>query len=195
MSTVREKRLEIFAVLSLLLAMTRFGHIGSHITLPDASWAVFFLAGFYLPRQRAWVFPALLLLAVLVDLIAIRYFGVSNYCVTVAYWFIIPAYALLWLGGSWLQSHFSFDLRGAGLLAASLFVAVSACYLITNGSFYWLGGRVADPDLAGWMGNFLKWYLRFLEVPFGYVAAAAAVHVLALQLRGALHDEAVSGRV
>jgi len=182
MKTLQENRLDLFAILSLLMAVTRFGHIGSHVTLPDASWAVFFLGGFYLARQSKWAFPVLMLEAVLVDLIAIRYFGVSNYCVTVAYWFILPSYAALWVGGSWLRRHFSLDLRGLGLLIASLFVSVSVCYLISDGSFYWLGGRKLNPDVAGWAQHFAQWYPHFLTIPFVYVGLAAVAHVLAVQL-------------
>lgn len=47
--------------LAALMALTRYGHFGSAVSLPDASLAVFFLAGFYLP---AWVFPALLWLSI-----------------------------------------------------------------------------------------------------------------------------------
>src|SRR5690554_3136356 len=44
--------------LAVLMAATRSHHFASVTHLPDASWAVFFLAGFYL--RPLWVFPALL---------------------------------------------------------------------------------------------------------------------------------------
>jgi hypothetical protein len=183
MNTLREKRLDLFAILSLLMAATRFDHTGSQFALPDASWAVFFLGGFYLARQWRWAFPVLLLQAVLIDLVSIRYFGVSNYCVTPAYWFIVPSYAALWLGGRWLQARFTASARGFALAVAGLLAAFSLCFVISNGSFYWLGGRVADADLAGWRQNLGDWYLSFLASTFGYAAAAALAHALVLQLK------------
>lgn len=38
----------LLALFALLMAATRFHHFGSALFLPDASLAVFFLAGFYL---------------------------------------------------------------------------------------------------------------------------------------------------
>ena len=94
------------ALLALVAAMgaTRFGHLGTLWAPPDASWAVFFLAGFYL-REDRWVLAVLLCEAIVIDFVAIRVYGVSSYCVTGAYWFIVPGYSMLWLGGAWLRRH------------------------------------------------------------------------------------------
>lgn len=47
-------RVGLFLVLALVMAATRINHFGA---LPDASWAVFFLAGFYLRGSARWAFP------------------------------------------------------------------------------------------------------------------------------------------
>jgi hypothetical protein len=160
------------------MAATRLNHAGAAWLPPDASWAVFFIGGFYLAGQWRWVLGLLLIEAVGLDGLAIRYAGVSNYCATLAYWFVVPAYSVLWLGGAWLRRHY----REAALpefarLCASLFLSVTLCYAITNGSFYWLGGRIAHPDLVGWWSNFTRWYGHFLMVPCVYVGLATLVHV------------------
>jgi hypothetical protein len=62
-------------------------------------------------------------------------------------------------------------------LAGSACIAVSACFAITNGSFYWLGGRVSAPRLAGWIDNFGDWYLSYLGNALLYIAIASVVHV------------------
>lgn len=85
----------IFAGLAFFMAATRFPGLASNLHLQDASWALFFLAGFYLRDHWRWGFPALMALAVVIDLVAIEYFDVSNYCLTVAYWFLVPAYGSL----------------------------------------------------------------------------------------------------
>jgi len=84
--------------------------------------------------------------------------------------------------GSRFRKRYAINLRAGGLLVASLFVVTSVCYLITNGSFYWLGSHVANPDFAGWMQNLTAWYPYFLQVTFAYVGIAAVLHLLVLQL-------------
>jgi hypothetical protein len=181
MSAPTPKRLALFALLALPMAVTRFSHLGTPWLPPDASWAVFFLGGFYLRREWRWALAALLIEAVAVDCIAIRYFGVSNYCATVAYWFIVPAYSALWLGGAWLRRHYQQSPFDLARLVASLLISVTVCFLLTQGSFYWLSGRIGPPDLAGWWSNFARWYGHFLAVPCTYVAVVALLHAALTQ--------------
>jgi hypothetical protein len=181
MSAAITRRPVLFTVLALLMAVTRFSHAGTAWLPPDASWAVFFLGGFYFAREWRWALALLLLEAVSVDCLAIRYYGVSNYCVTVAYWFIVPAYSMLWLGGAWLRAHYQRAPLDLTRLCASLVLSVTVSFLITNGAFYWLGGRTQHPDLLGWWTHFTRWYGHFLLVPCLYVGAAVLLHVLLTQ--------------
>lgn len=178
----------LFLVLALVMALTRFHLPNPLLHLADASWAVLFLAGFYLAREWRWAFPALMVEAVAIDYAAIRYLGVSNYCVTLAYSFLLPAYGALWLGGAWLQRRFAMNLRGLALLCAALFVSVTLCYAISNASFYWLGGRVAEPNVSAYVEHFFQWYASFLRVPFLYVGIAALLHLLLKQFLGAAQE-------
>jgi hypothetical protein len=177
MSATRTKILVLVGLMVVMLA-TRFPGIASNLHLHDASWAVFFVAGFYLAGSAMWAFTALLLCAVGIDLVAIQHYGISNYCMTAAYWFILPAYGALWAGGAWLRSRAPLSVSGLVALAASALIAVSVCFLLTNGSFYWLGGRVAQPTVQGWIANFAQWYWPFARVALIYIAVAALVHVL-----------------
>jgi hypothetical protein len=167
----------VFAVLLVLMVATRFSHAGSGAVLPDATWAVFFLGGFYLTRDWRWSLATLFAAAVAVDYLAIRYYGISDYCLTIAYWAIVPAYSLLWLGGAWLRSHFRRVPSDLVRLAASFVVSATLCCLVSHSAFYWLGDRVARPSLAQWWSVFTEWYAYFLAVPGLYVALAALVHV------------------
>lgn len=178
MSTQTSRQLTILTLLALVMAATRFSHTGSAWLPPDASRAVFFIGGFYFAREWRWALGLLLIEAVAVDYTAIRYFGVSNYCVTIAYWFIVPAYSALWLGGAWLRHHYRQAPVDLVRLVASFVVSVTVCFLLTQGGFYWLGGRIAHPDLAGWWSNLTRWYGHFLTVPCAYVALAAFIEIL-----------------
>ena len=179
MSPTMPQRIALFAVLALAMVATRFNHFSA---VPDASWAVFFIAGFYLRGNARWAFPLLMALAVVVDVIVITGQGLdfwSHYCVSPAYWMLLPSYAAMWLGGSWLRSGYAgLDLATFGRLVLSLLVATTLCYLVSNGSFYWLSPMVSDRSMAGWIKNLGDWYLAYLGTTAGYVGIAAAIHAM-----------------
>lgn len=176
------QRATILTLLAVAIATTRLHHFAA---IPDASWAVFFIGGFYLRDWTRWAFPALMALAVLVDWLVIRAQGISfwqHYCVSPAYWCLVPAYFALWAGGLWLRRQSAaIDGRALGRLAASLLVSVAVCHLIAQGSFYWISSSVAEPTLAGWWQNYSNWLLPYLRVTALYVGIAAAAHVAILK--------------
>ena len=139
-------------------------------------WAVLYLAGFYFGREWRWALPALLGTAMAVDFVVIRDFGVSSYCVTAAYVFMLPAYAALWLGGAWMRRAYRHEPADLARWAVSLGLTASLCFLLTNATFYWLGGRIAEPSLGGWWQTFTHWYPGFVGVSFVYVGIAALLH-------------------
>lgn len=178
----------VLLLLALLMAGTRADHFGP---LPDASWAVFFVGGFALSAWTRWAFPLLMALAVAVDYVVITRSGASfwtHYCVSPAYWCLIPAYFSMWAGGLWLQRRkASADLRSLGLLAAGLVGSVVVCQLISQGSFYWISGAVAEPTLAGWWQNYVTYLVPYMATTAKYVAIAAGLYVAAFhaaRLRG-----------
>ena len=68
-------------------------------------------------------------------------------------------------------------------------VAASVCYLVSNGSYYWLSNHWqaasgATPSLAGWSKNLGDWYLSFVGMALVYVAIATVLHVLAVKTLG-----------
>lgn len=171
------RRLAGFCALAALMVLTRSGHLGTAWSPPDASWAVLYLAGFYFAREWRWALPTLLCTAMAVDFIVIRVTGDGSYCVTAAYVFILPAYALLWLGGAWLRRAYRHELADLARCAASLGVASTLCFLITNASFYWLSGRVPYPSLSGWWESFTQWYSGLTGPSFIYVGIAALLYI------------------
>ncbi|MEW9625626.1 hypothetical protein [Rhodanobacter geophilus] len=187
MATTTTRRLAIFLGLALVMGVTRFHPSLLHHALWDASWGVFFLAGFWLRGQGRWAFPLLMAEAVLVDYLVITGQGIdfwSHYCVSPGYWFLVPSYGALWLGGSWLaKRQQGLRLSTLALAVAALLVAEGVCYLISNGSFYWISASVPAPRSFGaWFANLGDWYLPFLTGTALYVALGAVVHALATQL-------------
>ena len=170
----------------LLAALMLFTRQCDFAGVADASWAVFFLGGLYIGSSG--LFALFMLLAVLVDYAVTQHLGVSSYCLSAAYPFLLPAYATLWWGGRWLARRWtaSRPLHTLALTAATLATAASLCFVISNGSFYWLAERAAPPTLAGWRENFLDWYGYFLAVPFAYVGAVLALRAATLAIRSRL---------
>lgn len=181
MTLSNPQRAGILAILAIVMLATRVNHFAA---LPDASWAVFFVAGFYLRGSARWAFPLLMALAVLIDFFVITGQGIdfwSHYCVSVAYWFLVPAYLTMWLGGSLLRFVYrGLGVRELGLLAGALIASVSICYLLSNGSYYWLsdtwmaGGKLRS--FGGWFENLGDWYLPYIRTSAMYVGIAAALH-------------------
>jgi len=174
----RTTRIAIGFGLAGLMLATRFHHFGDALHLPDASWAIFFLAGFYLPVDWLW---GLMSLAVGIDYASIHWGGVAAYCITSAYVFLIPAYAALWAGGYWSASRHSLDGRGAARLLLTATLAIGLAFVVSNASFYWLGGRIADLSLATFADQFLRYFPRYLGINLLYLSMAALAHVLSVQ--------------
>ncbi|MGH8053147.1 MAG: hypothetical protein ACREP4_04350 [Stenotrophomonas sp.] len=176
--TANAQRLFVLSLLVLLMAGTRINHFAP---IPDASWAVFFIGGFYLRNWTRWAFPLLMGLAVVVDWAVISSQGMSfwqHYCVSAAYWMLIPAYFAMWAGGMLLRRHYKrASLQSLGLLAATLIGSVALCHLIAQGSFYWISASVAEPTFAGWAKNYADWLLPYLRTAALYTGVAALVQV------------------
>lgn len=173
------KQLSIFAALALLMAATRFNHFGSAVALPDASLAVFFLGGFYLAQQARLgmlMFAALLALAGGMDYYATSVGGVSDWCITPAYSFLIPTYAVLWFGGRWFAQHQQRGWLNLGVFAASAAVATTLAFLISNLSFYLLSGYFPAMGAAEYAHSVAQYYLPYLSSAAVYLAGAAVVH-------------------
>ncbi len=167
----------LFAAFAALMLATRFHHFGTALHLPDASMALFFLGGLYL--RRHWQFAVFIVLAVAIDWIAIEHAGVSDFCVTPAYSFLLPAYAVLWYGGRLYADRLQPSWRsmtGAALVALA---CASLSFAISNGAFYWLGGRYANPHVAEYLARAWQWGPLFVRTTLAYVVVALAAHALA----------------
>lgn len=160
-----------------LMAVTRGHHFATLEHLPSASWAVFFLVGVYL--RPLWALPLFLLEAFLLDVAAVTWGGVSNFCISPAYPMLVPAYACLWAAGRWFARRASgFNLASLGALVAAVVLGALACQIISSGSFYYLSGRYNAPHLAEFAQRLVTYTPRQLQNMAVYVGIAMLLHGL-----------------
>jgi hypothetical protein len=169
------QQIAIGLALTLLMLLTRSHHWASLDSLPDASWAIFFLLGVYV--RALWVAPALIAASVLVDYAAISWGGVSDFCVSPAYWLLIPAYLVLFAGGRFYARGHRLSLPGLFRLAGVALAVAAVAELLTSGGFYAFSGRFAEPTLAGFIPRFEQYFPSTLGALALYLGMAAVVHV------------------
>jgi hypothetical protein len=180
MNIFQNKTFWIVAALVLLMAATRYQHFGSALTLPDASYAAFFLGGLFLGRVRgaSAILAVLILEAALVDFYAINFQGISAYCVTSAYGFMVFAYAALWFVGRWFAPRFESSAKGLTRLAVAAAFAGSAAFIIANVSFYLLAGYFDSMSVVDYIARVSEYYGSYVAVMLMYVGFAVGVQML-----------------
>lgn len=176
--------ISLIGLLAAVMAATRFNHFGTAFTLPDASYAVFFLGGLYLARNALLSLIAFMLLVIeagLIDWNATAVQGISDWCITPAYWFLIPTYASLWLAGSW------FALRNSPTgnnttgwisgLGATVFAASSFAFLFSNATFFFFSGRYAEMSWIEYTSRIAQYFVPYVSVALLYIAIAVAIQM------------------
>jgi len=174
----------VLATLLIVMVATRFHHFGDVLHLPDASMALFFLGGFYLRRYA--LYALMLGVAVLVDYVAIAQQGISffqHYCVTPAYYGLLLAYFVLWQGGRWIARRRQDDAVALGQVWLVGVAAAALSFLISNGAFYWFGGRYPDPNWPQYFARAGQWGPLFVRTTATYLAVALVLHYAVMRLR------------
>lgn len=167
--------------LAVLMAATRFNHFGSAVSLPDASLAIFFLGGLYtarLARASVAAFALLILEAGLVDYYATSVQGLSDYCITPAYWALIPAYGSLWLAGHWFARRHTMNGKGLAVLAMTAWVAGSFAFAFSNVAFYLYSGYFAGMSAVEYASRVSQYYGSYVSAALLYIACAVGIQML-----------------
>lgn len=176
MNILQNKSFALCALLMGLMAATRMHHFGSSLHLPDASLAVFLLAGFLLASPL--LFGALLVEAAVLDYVAVTQLGVSDYCLTPAYGFLIPTYAVLWFAGRiYARSHQN-SLRSLGWFSTISLMAVNLAFVISNGAFYAFSGRYPDLSLIQYSSLVAEYYVPYVSGAVIYLVPAIMLYAL-----------------
>ncbi len=169
-------QMAIALLLVLLMILTRSHHFASVHNLADASWAIFFLAGIYL--RSAWPLLGFFALSWWLDFSAYTWGGVSDYCLTPAYVFLLPAYVSLWLAGRWYAKQHQFTWRTAIPLSLSIMAGLTLCELFSSGGFYFFSGRIAETTLSEFGEQLIKYFPLYIEAFVFYIGIAIVIHAL-----------------
>ena len=166
---MNKKFWSVAAVLAVVMAVTRLGHFGEGGGPPDASWAVFFLAGLWLRDLR--LFPAYFLLGWGVDLAAFA-LGTPTDCYSIAYLFLIPAYGSLWVAGRFVADG------GLARIAVAVPLAAAVTFVFANLGMYLLApapGAATAAEFAAAVAGYFPGYLLTMSmyVAIGLLADAA----------------------
>ena len=175
------RTIAIFSILAVLMAATRINHFGSAFALPDASLAIFFLGGVYLARlSRASViaFTLLIIEAGLVDYYATSIQGVSDWCMTTAYWFLIPTYGVLWLSGSWFALRHQLVGKGLFGFALTAWVASSFAFVFSNAAFYVFSEYFSGMSAAEYASRVSQYYGSYVSAAMFYIACAVGIQMI-----------------
>jgi hypothetical protein len=167
----RKERLVVL-LLTVLMAATRIEHFGINRFAPDASTAIFFLAGLLI-RSPLWFF-ALFAEALLLDVTAITVVGVNPVCVTFGYFMMFPAYGALWLAPRSLRNDFVPSVLGFGKLAVACVGGLVGFFVLSNIGYYFGGGFYASLGAVEFARRVAQYFPYYLESTLIYSAAGIA---------------------
>ena len=175
--TSLSKRQNIFFIfmLSAMMWLTRGHHLASLTHLPDASWAIFFVVGFYFSSFA--VIALFLAQAFLIDYLVVTHLGIGQSCFTIAYSFLLPAYLSLWFAGKWLSKRYALNLNGFKNFIFAAVAGIIICELISSGSYYLINvpGAASVSEFMSRQALFLP---HALLNTMGYLFLALVAHLV-----------------
>ncbi|MGZ8919151.1 MAG: hypothetical protein ACXW0T_13105, partial [Methylobacter sp.] len=115
-----------------------------------------------------------LALAALIDYIAIKN-GTSSWCVSPAYVFLIPTYAVMWFAGRYCSTFKSMNISELTMQFGLLILAISASFAISNGSFYLFSGRYVDLSWGEYFMRVAEYYPFYFGSALIYVVAGWSI--------------------
>jgi hypothetical protein len=166
-----------FGLIFLLIA-TRSRFVADHLHFapwlraPDATLAVFFLAGLMIPSIP--LAAVLLGASALADQIAFAN-GVSDWCVTAAYACLIPAYLTMWFAGRYCRNVNLLSTTGAIQFAGALVIACALEFVISSGSFFLFSGYFPAMGAVEYWSKTIGYFPSYLGWAAVYVVAGVAV--------------------
>lgn len=167
-SLSKNQNIALIFVLSAIMWLTRGHHMASLSQLPDASWAIFFIVGFYCSSFA--VIALFLAQAFLIDYIAFTQLGM-------AYPFLLPAYLSLWFAGRWLAKNASLDIASFKNFLLASVLGTSVCELISSGSYYFINAA-GQSSLSEFASRIVQYLPYALEITLSYLLVALVAHLV-----------------
>lgn len=160
-----------------LILITRTNSSNLVLDPPDITLAAFFIAGLFAPS--ALVFGLLFAAGVAADLLSFS-LGVSDWCFTPAYPFLVPTYACLWYAGYVCRTTDYLKVSGAAKLIGCFVLACAGAYFISSHSFFLFSGRYDGTKTAmEYWNSILRWFPSYIAWASIYSALALAVAAVA----------------
>jgi hypothetical protein len=168
MSSILNKSFWQGAGLISLILLTRTNHFGDSVYLPDATLAALFLGG-VLITGRSWL--ALAITAAFgMDFYALGWKGVSDYCMSVGYWGLIPTYIAVWGVGRWLAKR---EQPFAALpYALAAWLATSIAFVLSNAFWYSFSDKVITLTIVEFSQRVAKYYTPYVGYAMMYLGVA-----------------------
>jgi hypothetical protein len=167
-------------LLALLMAATRIHHFGVGTIAPDASTAVFFLAGLMLASPLWFVLFAAL--AVGLDGVALGFIGVADACMTPGYWLLFAGYLALWYAGRLGRSVEKLDLVQGPKLLLLVAGGTLLFFVLSNAGYYFGGGFDQSMGAAEYISRVQRYFPMYLSSTLAYSAAGIAVFAIAARM-------------
>jgi hypothetical protein len=166
-----QTKIPVFFALLILLAVTRGGHFGSAISLPDASLAVFLLGGAWLNGMI--YFGIYAAMAFGIDVTLAKTATAAGWCLTPAYGGLIIAYGAVWLLGHLLARTPEWPVTRYITLTV---IAVAVHFMVANASFWAYSGYFAQMTAADYAQSVMKYFPPYLASTALYMALAWIAH-------------------
>lgn len=165
--------------LAALMAATRIHHFGVGAIAPDASTAVFFLAGLMLASPLYIL--AFSALAISLDMIALGPLAVSDACMSTGYWLLFAGYVALWFAGRIGRTTARLDVLSSAKLLVLASLGVGVFFFLSNVGYYF-GSDYASLGVQEYVTRVSRYLPFYWLVTLAY--AAAGITVFALASRG-----------
>ncbi|HEY0906780.1 MAG TPA: hypothetical protein VGE17_06225 [Methylophilus sp.] len=170
---MNKKTVAVAAVIAFFMLLTRGSHMLTPFSLPDASVMLFLMGGLLL-RRALW-FALFFTLAATIDFGTAALDPTQGFCLTGGYWGMVPAYGVMWLGGTWLADQIQ-PLAALRFAITSLFTS-SLAFVISTQTYYLFSGRF--PQEGIWSALHHGW--EYLPAWLGYTGLYIAIILLARQ--------------
>ena len=168
MSSKTQNSTLIGIALIALILLTRSSHFGTNFLLPDATLAALFLTGMLMQKVR-WLAIAITI-AFAVDFYALGFAGVSDYCMSLGYWGLIPTYAMVWGAGRYLAKQE--QPFGLSTFVPAALIATSLAFVSSNAFWYAFSDKVNSLGIVEFSTRVAQYFTPYLGYTMFYLGAA-----------------------